>query len=98
MKAGEIFLFGYDIKSNVKVLTHRFISIVELNNQAKHAVDSLMEGERVHLIFDYVDDFPLERIVLEPGAKLRQTRRSIDLASAAGSRMYADATHAKKLK
>jgi hypothetical protein len=61
---------------------------VELNNQAKHAVDNFMEGERIHLIFDYVDDFPLNRMILAPGTKLRQTRRSIDLASDAGSRKY----------
>ena len=30
--------------------------IVELNNQAKHAVNNQWDQERIHFIFDYVDD------------------------------------------
>lgn len=64
--------------------------IVELNNQAKHAVDNKMTDRwRVHLIFDYVDDddHPIKsRYLLQPGEKINQTRRSIDLARDAGSR------------
>ena len=36
--------------------------MVELNNQSKHAVSNHMpDAHRVHLIFDYVDDYPLSR-------------------------------------
>lgn len=57
--------------------------IVELNNQAMHSVDNKTSAVyRVHLIFDYVDAFPItRRYQLEPGERLLQTRRSIDLAS-----------------
>ena len=56
--------------------------VVELNNQAKHAVhNNMAERWRIHLIFDYVDeDYTLPvRQILEPGEKINQTRRSIDL-------------------
>lgn len=43
---------------------------------------------RVHLIFDYVElDFALpRRVLLRPGERVHQTRRSIDLASDQGKR------------
>ena len=55
--------------------------IVELNNQAKHFVtNGSADTHRVHLIFDYVDDHPIkQRFLLQPGEKVYQTRRSIDL-------------------
>ena len=56
--------------------------IVELNNQAKHAVfNGMTDKYRTHLIFDYVDDVSLirERLQLHPGEKVNQTRRSIDV-------------------
>lgn len=59
--------------------------VVELNNQAKHAVTNNMETWRVHLIFDYVDDHPVNRIIVNPSEKIIQTRRSIDLEREAGS-------------
>lgn len=60
--------------------------IVELNNQAKHAVNNASDIWRVHLIFDYVEAHPITRYILQPGEKVNQTRRSIDLAREAGSR------------
>ena len=61
--------------------------VVELNNQAKHAVTNNWSQGRVHLIFDYVDEsFPLERYILSKGEQVYQTRRSIDLARHEGSR------------
>jgi hypothetical protein len=54
---------------------------VELNNQAKHSVANNMDKHRVHLIFDYVDEYPIkQRYLLSPGEVVHQTRRSIDLA------------------
>ena len=54
--------------------------IVELNNQAKHAVSNNWDRHRVHLIFDFVEDHPINaRYTLKPGDELSQTRRSIDL-------------------
>jgi hypothetical protein len=38
--------------------------IIELNNQAKHAVANHMTYNRVHLIFDYVENFPIKRYTL----------------------------------
>ena len=59
--------------------------IVELNNQAKHAVYNHWEQNRVHLIFDYVEDHPItRRYTLQPGDQVRQTRRSIDLVTDEG--------------
>ena len=61
--------------------------IVELNNQAKHAVTNNWDQGRVHLIFDYVDEsFPLQRYIMSKGEQVYQTRRSIDLARHEGSR------------
>lgn len=59
--------------------------IVELNNQAKHAVSNNWDRHRIHLIFDYVEDHPISRrCKLQPGDKVRQTRRSIDLVEEEG--------------
>ncbi len=54
-----------------------------MNNQAKHAVyNGMTDRYRVHMIFDYVEDFPLPpRHILNPGEAVFQTRRSIDLAT-----------------
>lgn len=61
--------------------------LVELNNQAKHAVTNDWNQHRVHFIFDYVDEgYPLQRYICSPGEAVYQTRRSIDLARHAGSR------------
>lgn len=63
--------------------------IVELNNQAKHAVNNQWDQERIHFIFDYVDDdFPLNRHILKKSEIVRQTRRSIDLVSEEGNREW----------
>lgn len=36
--------------------------VVELNNQSKHSVSNHMKDtNRVHLIFDYVEDYPISR-------------------------------------
>lgn len=55
--------------------------VIELNNQAKHAVTNRMNRPRIHFIFDYVDESPPPRILLSPGNTVHQTRRSIDLQS-----------------
>mmetsp|Transcript_18342 Transcript_18342/g.18429 ORF Transcript_18342/g.18429 Transcript_18342/m.18429 type:complete len:366 (+) Transcript_18342:27-1124(+) len=60
--------------------------LVELNNQAKHAVVNNMKSCRIHLIFDYIDDHPIERVYLQPGEILHQTRRSIDRQTDKGKR------------
>ena len=62
--------------------------VFEINNQAKHAVSNCGEDCRVHLILDYSTptSLPVDggeptqvpHIVLEPGERLVQTRRSID--------------------
>lgn len=52
--------------------------IFEINNMAKHAVSNCDSDSRVHLIMDYMDEPGPERIVLEAGERLVQTRRSID--------------------
>ena len=40
--------------------------VIELNNQAKHAVENNMSTKsRIHLIFDYVEDHPVHRIQLQ---------------------------------
>ncbi len=40
--------------------------IVELNNQAKHSVNNRMKDTwRVHLIFDYVEEYPITRYMLQ---------------------------------
>lgn len=66
--------------------------VIELNNQAKHAVRNNWDRDRVHLILDYIDEdhAALQArigttsalsapIVLAPGAQLSQTRRTVDL-------------------
>ncbi|CAN0340436.1 unnamed protein product, partial [Ectocarpus fasciculatus] len=53
--------------------------VVEMNNQAKHHVTNRWSQNRIHLILDYVDEYPLNIVRLSPGAKLVQTRRSIDV-------------------
>lgn len=52
--------------------------VFEINNQAKHAVSNCDVDSRVHLILDYIDTPGPERVVLDPGEELVQTRRSID--------------------
>lgn len=59
--------------------------IVELNNQAKHAVRNSMDRYRIHLIFDYVEDHPVNRLTILPNERILQTRRSIDLEREAGT-------------
>ena len=41
--------------------------VVELNNRAKHSVSNKWDQWRIHLIFDYVDDFPITRIPIHKG-------------------------------
>lgn len=60
--------------------------IVELNNQAKHAVTNGMNRYRIHLIFDYVEDHPINRYQLDSKDKINQTRRTIDLVRDQGTR------------
>jgi hypothetical protein len=70
-------------------------NIVELNNQAKHAVNNKMKDQyRVHLIFDYVEeDYPLpERKTLQAGDIVYQTRRSLDLEKEVRHYVVEDAT------
>lgn len=45
--------------------------IVELNNQAKHYVINRWTQHRVHLIFDYVEDYPISRYMLKVGGSAR---------------------------
>lgn len=54
--------------------------VFEMNNQAKHAVSNCGTDHRVHLILDYVaEEFVIQRrVLLDPGERLIQTRRSID--------------------
>lgn len=52
--------------------------VFEINNQAKHAVSNCDTDSRVHLILDYFDTPGPERVILDPGEVLIQTRRSID--------------------
>jgi hypothetical protein len=70
--------------------------IIELNNQAKHSVaNKTADVWRVHLIFDFVDDdFVLpDRVLLHPGQKVNQTRRSIDLGKRQGAFCSAYMSH-----
>jgi hypothetical protein len=48
----------------------------------QHAVSNQWDQYRTHLILDYVEDYPVSALQLQPGAKLAQTRRSIDLVAA----------------
>lgn len=59
--------------------------VFEMNNQAKHTVSNCSDDHRVHLILDYINaeesqlySRDRECILLQPGEKLLQTRRSID--------------------
>eukprot|EP00814_Leptocylindrus_danicus_P009820 CAMPEP_0116015152 /NCGR_PEP_ID=MMETSP0321-20121206/6672_1 /TAXON_ID=163516 /ORGANISM="Leptocylindrus danicus var. danicus, Strain B650" /LENGTH=697 /DNA_ID=CAMNT_0003484879 /DNA_START=77 /DNA_END=2173 /DNA_ORIENTATION=- len=63
--------------------------VFEMNNQAKHAVSNHWDNYRVHLILDYVDESfgTIQRIPLNPGERLLQTRRSIDRESDCGKRV-----------
>ncbi|CAN0542371.1 unnamed protein product, partial [Ectocarpus sp. 12 AP-2014] len=72
------FFVGPDPKHMRKVVFDEG-RVVELNNQAKHAVTNRWSRNRVHLILDYVDEYPLDFVRLAPGSKLVQTRRSIDV-------------------
>jgi hypothetical protein len=45
-------------------------------------VSNQWDQYRTHLILDYVEDYPVSALQLHPGAKLAQTRRSIDLVEA----------------
>ena len=80
-----IFLSGAD-ENNLKRIRFGEGEIIELNNQAKHAVHNCWDQYRTHLIFDYVEDFAIERMQLRPGQQIVQTRRTIDLIEEAGSR------------
>lgn len=63
--------------------------IVEINNQSWHAVSNCDSDYRVHLILDYVDEdseLPRQRLTLDEGELLRQTRRSVDRAVDVGKR------------
>jgi Aspartyl/Asparaginyl beta-hydroxylase len=65
--------------------------VFELNNQCWHAVSNTSSTHyRVHLILDYVDAAHVvklpTRILLTPGERLWQTRRSIDRCVDHGSR------------
>lgn len=54
--------------------------IIELNNAAKHSVDNRSEIDRIHLIFDFIQqEFPKDAIILEPGQRCRQIRGRIEL-------------------
>eukprot|EP00924_Labyrinthula_sp_SR-Ha-C_P013089 maker-scaffold_12-snap-gene-9.6-mRNA-1 protein AED:0.00 eAED:0.00 QI:29/1/1/1/1/1/2/113/654 len=53
--------------------------LIELNNRAKHAVENNWDQDRIHLIFDYVEE-PVEEndiVKLAPGQIVEQTRRRI---------------------
>jgi hypothetical protein len=62
-------------------------NLYELNNASKHRVVNHWHEPRVHLIFDYVEpDYPLTHLTLSSDMVINQTRRTLDLASDAGSR------------
>jgi hypothetical protein len=52
--------------------------VFEINNQAKHAVSNCDTDYRVHIILDYTQGPGPNRIILDAGERLVQTRRSID--------------------
>jgi Aspartyl/Asparaginyl beta-hydroxylase len=60
--------------------------VFEMNNQCRHAVSNCSDDYRVHLILDYTDGPANERIILDPGERLLQTRRSVDRLQNQGSR------------
>jgi hypothetical protein len=51
----------------------------------QHAVSNQWDQYRTHLILDYVEDYPVSALQLQPGAKLAQTRRSIDVVAASAA-------------
>jgi hypothetical protein len=60
-------------------------TVIELNNQAKHAVYNRMEDTwRVHLIFDYVENHPIQRYLLKVSIHLLKfvLRKFLDLSMA----------------
>ncbi|CAM9400667.1 unnamed protein product, partial [Heterosigma akashiwo] len=83
-----VFRCGPD-ESNMARVSFDEGRVVELNNQSKHYVHNGWDQYRTHLIFDYVEDFPLERVQLQPGEALTQTRRTVDRAAEAGARPVA---------
>jgi len=63
----------------------------ELNNCSKHCVTNAGQQNRVHMIFDWIEDPALapQRVLhVKPGDALMQTRRSIDLRSERGKRPF----------
>lgn len=61
--------------------------LYELNNASKHKVHNHWTKDRVHLIFDYVEeDYPLSHLTLSSDMVLHQTRRTLDLSTDYGSR------------
>jgi len=60
--------------------------LFEMNNQCRHAVSNCSSDYRVHLILDYQDEPVKNRILLNPGERLLQTRRSVDRLVDQGSR------------
>ena len=60
--------------------------VFELNNASKHTVYNGWDRPRIHLILDYVDEADEASLpaptVLNPGQKLRQSRRTIDVEGA----------------
>ncbi len=72
------FLVGGD-ETSMKPVLFQVGCAIELNNQAKHAVENGWDQDRVHLIFDYVEEDLPEIVMLKPGTYLAQTRRTIDV-------------------
>jgi hypothetical protein len=66
--------------------------VIELNNQAKHAVVNRWNRHRVHLILDYVDDCAPPIRLLHPGAQLHQSRRTIEIVDHPGASNTFDMT------
>ncbi|RLN06617.1 hypothetical protein BBJ28_00002816 [Nothophytophthora sp. Chile5] len=63
-------------------------NLYELNNISRHRVKNNWDQHRVHMIFDYVDEgFPLSRMELKKDMVVHQTRRSLDLSTAYGTRV-----------
>ncbi len=79
------FFVGAD-EASMKPVLFQVGCAIELNNQAKHAVENWWDQDRVHLIFDYVEEDPPEIVMLEPGTQLAQTRRSIDVIQESAGR------------
>lgn len=62
-------------------------NLYELNNASKHRVHNYWGKDRVHMIFDYVeDDYPLSHLNLSSDMVLHQTRRTLDLSTDYGAR------------